>query len=187
MGRPSKLSPDQWAEVGRRLIDGESKRALAREYGISDAALRAYIAKLGQTETVQKAAAKLVEAEATIASLPIPAQVSARNLAAKLLAISSNLASAAEHGAATAHRLNALANSEVGKVDDASPLTSLENLRGVGVLTKLANDSASIALNLLAANKETVQKINAQEPDAKPAPVRERLSLADWKAAHGLG
>jgi len=67
------------------------------------------------------------------------------------------------HGAATAHRLNALANSEVAKVDDSSPLSSLENLRGVGVLTKLANESANIALNLLAANKDRVANIEAEE------------------------
>jgi hypothetical protein len=36
----------------------------------------------------------------------------------------------------------------------------VENLKGVSALTMLANDSASIALNLLAANKETVKRIN---------------------------
>ena len=38
MGRPSKLSPKQWAEVERRTAEGEGARALAREFGISEAA-----------------------------------------------------------------------------------------------------------------------------------------------------
>lgn len=186
MGRKSKLTPDQWAEVDRRILEGESVRALAREFGISEASIRSRTAKIGKQENVQQVAAKLVDASQSLAALPISAQISAQNLAAKLIDISRNLASAAQHGAATAHRLNALANGEVAKVDDANPMASLENLRNVGVLTKLANDSASIAINLLAANKETVAKLNNQEPEDKLPPVRERLGLAEWKKAHGL-
>jgi len=36
MGRKSKLTEDQWADVGRRILDGESQRALAAEHGISE-------------------------------------------------------------------------------------------------------------------------------------------------------
>jgi len=96
--------------------------------------------------------------------LPVSEQLIAVNLASKLRAISDNLASAAQYGAQTAHRLSALANSEVSKVDDAEPLKSIESLKGVAALTKLANDSASIALNLLAANKETVKELNVNGP-----------------------
>lgn len=95
------------------------------------------------------------------------------DLAEKLRSISGSLASAAELGAKTAHRLQALANSEVAKVDDAQPLESVDALKGVSALTKLANDSASIALNLLNANKETVQRLNVGdgEPAGGSAPV----------------
>jgi hypothetical protein len=56
-----------------------------------------------------------------------------------------------------------LANSEVNKVDDADPLNhdSIEALKGVGVLTKLANDSSQIAVNLLSANKDMIKEVNA--------------------------
>lgn len=186
MARPSKLSPAQWAEVDKRRLEGESRRSLAREFGISEAAIREREEKHGRVETVQKVAAKIVDAEASLAALPVAAQVSAHNLAAKLRNISASLASAAELGAATAHRLQALANTEVAKVDDAQPMQSLENLRNVGVLAKLANDSAAIALNLVAANKDQVQRINNPQEAEVAAPVRERLSLADWKKAHGI-
>jgi ABC-type transporter Mla subunit MlaD len=167
MGRPSKLTPEQWAQVDRRILDGEPVRVLAREFGISEASIRERIAKSGKIANVQEVARKIVDAEQSLAALPISAQVSAQNLAARLRAISDNLASAAHYGAQTAHRLNALANSEVQKVDDAQPLASVENLKGVAALTKLANESASIALTLLAANKETVTKLNEEKPERK--------------------
>lgn len=84
-------------------------------------------------------------------------------LAEKLRNISQSLASAAELGAATAHRLHALANSEVGKVDDAEPMASIENLRNIGVLTKLANESGHIAMGLLSEkNKAMVEKVSGE-------------------------
>lgn len=54
-------------------------------------------------------------------------------------------------------------------MDDADPLSgdSMDAMRGVAALTKLANDSASIAINLLAANKDTVKALNAEEPRAR--------------------
>lgn len=39
MARPSKLSPAQWADVERRLLEGERAADLAREYGVDRAAL----------------------------------------------------------------------------------------------------------------------------------------------------
>ena len=81
----------------------------------------------------------------------------------KLRSISTSLASAAELGAKTSHRLHALANGEVAKVDDADPMKKIDNLRNVGVLTKLANESAHVALNLLAANKDRVKQLDDSE------------------------
>ena len=109
----------------------------------------------------------------------------ADNLAAKLMSISNSLAAAGELGAKTAHRLNALANSEVGKIDDSDPLGSRENLQGVAVLTKLANDSASIALNLLAANKATVEQMNNEKPPEEEPPLRPQISRDEWLKLHG--
>lgn len=165
MGRKSKLTEEQWADLFSRVMNGESRRALGDEYGISEASIRQREAKSGKTQEVQKVARMIVETDAALKSLPIDAQINAQNLAAKLRSISQSLASAADLGAKTAHRLQALANSEVGKVDDANPLASMEALRNVGVLTKLGNESASIALNLLAANKDTVKRLNDGEDE----------------------
>lgn len=171
MARPSKLSLEQWEEIEKRLATGESASALAREFGVSETAIRK---KFGSNKSissksskVREVAEKLAEAQTALAELPIRQQYVAISLADKLRNISDNLASAAQYGAQTAHRLNALANSEVSKVDDAEPLASVENLKGVAALTKLANESASIALNLISANKDAIKKINdGNESDA---------------------
>lgn len=68
-------------------------------------------------------------------------------------------------GAATAHRLSAIANSQVAKVDDADPSKSMDMLRDVAVLTKMANDASTIGLNLLSANKEMVKNANLELED----------------------
>lgn len=162
MGRPSKLSEKQWADITSRLVAGEKAADLAREFGVSKAAISTRVSK--RAETIHSVANQVVTAERSLAMLPVSEQLMAVNLASKLRAISDNLASAAMHGSATAHRLNALANSEAAKIDDAEPLKSAENLKGMIVLTKLANDSANIALNLLAANKEAVQKMADDTP-----------------------
>lgn len=164
MGRKSKLTDKQWAEVDRRLLEGESPASIAKNFPVTPTAIRQR--KTFTTDPVKAVANQIVSTERALAALPITSQITAQNLAAKLRAISDNLASAAHYGAQTAHRLNALANTEVQKVDDAQPLASVESLKGVAALTKLANDSASIALNLLAANKDTVQRLNEQAPEA---------------------
>lgn len=164
MARPSKLTPDQWEEIDRRLAAGEGVRALASEFGVSPAT----VSKRGvskQSKQVAAVAKQVADAQSALAALPVAQQYNALSLAAKLRTISDNLASAAQYGAQTAHRLNALANSEVAKIDDAEPLKSADSLKGVMVLSRLANESASIAINLMAANKETVKSLNERPPE----------------------
>lgn len=162
MGRKSKLTDSQWEEIGRRLISGDGVRKLAAEYGISPGQISKRYPN-SVSKTVHAVAEKLADAQTALAALPVPHQAMAMSLAEQLRSISGHLASAANYGAATAHRLNALAHNEVAKVDDADVLSgeSLEAMKGVAMLTKLANDSSSIALNLLAANKETIKTMNA--------------------------
>lgn len=190
MGRKSKLTPAQWATIERRLLEDEPRRAIARDYDISERSIREHFE--GKVEDVKSVAQKIVAAEVAkdeasraLQELPPLARKSANNLAEKLRSISDSLASAGQLGAATAHRLNALANSEVTKIDDANPLGSGESLKGVMVLTRLANDSASIALNLLAANKETVVKLNLPSPEEQ-TPQRPQISREQWLKEHRL-
>lgn len=181
MGRPSKLTDDQWGEVERRLLSGETARALGREFGVSEGAIRkkfgAHQKVSAQSTQVRTVAEKLAEANIALTALPPSQRAIAVSLAEKLRSISASVASAAELGARTGHRLHALANSEVAKVDDANPLESIEALKSVGVLTKLANESLAPALNLIAANKDAVQRLNEEEPEL-PAIDASKLSDA---------
>ena len=182
MSRPPALTPAQQEQVRLRLAQGEGIRPLAREFGVGVATIKRLSE---QSERVRNVAEQVAAAQTALATLPPIQQHQALSLADKLRSISDNLAAAAMHGAATAHRLNALANAEVAKVDDADPLANVEALRGVGVLTKLANDSASVALNLLAANKPTVERLNTPAP-AEPSVDPTKLSpqaLAELLAA----
>ena len=156
MGRPSKLTPTQWDEVGKRLSAGESAASLAREFGVSRPTISERFSEF-PTASVKRVAQDL-------AMLPPRAQQAAVSLADELRAIGGHVASGARYGAATFHRLAALAHGEVQKVDDAAPLEALEALKGVQVLTKLANDAADPALRLLAANKDA----NKDKPELPP-------------------
>jgi hypothetical protein len=65
---------------------------------------------------------------------------------------------------------------KVAEIDDAKPLDqqSIDSLKGIAVLTRMANESSEIAVNLLNANKETVKKLN--EP-SNPADEVHRVEL----------
>ena len=78
-----------------------------------------------------------------------------------------HLAGAAKYGSATAHRLSGIANAQVDRIDDANPMNeaSIETLKGVSALTRLANDSSQIGLNLLNANKDRIKRIDDAAED----------------------
>lgn len=173
MGRPSKLTDRQWEDIGKRLLKGEKPADLAREFKVGRATIsERFSERVGKVRTVAK---QLVETRDALDSLSVSEQLSAISLADDLRAISSHLAGAAKFGAATSHRLAGIAHGKVQEIDDAAPLdeNSMESLKGVAVLTKMANDASFIAVNLLAANKETVKKLNDGEEMNKEQLLRE--------------
>lgn len=176
MGRKSKLSERQWEQIGKRLLNGEKGRALAKEYGVSEAAIRARFS--AQVAEIKSVANQILATEQAMKALPVSAQVAAITLADELRAISTHLAGAGKFGAATAHRLSGIAHAKVMEIDDAAPLgeESMEALKGVAVLTKIANDSSTIALNLLAANKDAVKEMQQRE---RPRPTRVAVEVID--------
>lgn len=160
MGRPSKLTDAQWSDIQRRLLAGETARSLARQYGLSEAAIRkkygAHQNISTQSAQVRSTAEKLADAQTALQALTPAQRPVAIDLADKLRSISTNYASAADLSTKTALRMLYLANQEAGKIDDANldKEQSLTALMSVGRLTKLGNDALVPASNLLAANKE---------------------------------
>lgn len=161
MARPSKLTDKQWADIRRRLSDGEKAADLAREFGVSKASISTRVTK--RLETVKSVANQIVTADIALRGLPVTEQFETLTLVDKMKSMSMHLAGAGVFGAATAHRLSGIANAKVQEIDDAAPLgaESIESLKGVAVLTKLANDSSQIAINLLAAHKDKIKEINS--------------------------
>lgn len=176
MGRKSALTDRQWSRIEKRLLEGETAAQLAREYGVSKSTISGRFSD--RTKRVKAAAGLIVQAESAMEKLTVSERISARSLADELSEISSHLASAGKFGAATAHRLSALAHDQVQKIDDADPLKgeSLEAMRGLSLMTKLANDSSTIGINLLAANKEMIkQRRDGDDPGDLLSRVIERL------------
>lgn len=162
MGRPSKLTQEQWAEITRRLAEGEGPTALGKEFGVSKATISNRVSK--RAETVKAVANQLVAAESELRSLPVSEQLLTLNLADKLRSISSHAAGAAENGMMVAHRLTGISRMLVERIDDADPTSSMDDLKAVAAMGRIANDAAHIGLNLLAANKGKVDEGGPQVP-----------------------
>lgn len=179
MGRPSKLTDQQWSDIHARVLRGEKPADLAREYGVHKAAISRRVAQ--PARETKRVANQLVAAEQELRSLPVAQQLQALTLADELRAVSMHLAGAAKYGSATAHRLAGIAHGKVAEIDDAAPLdeASLKSLQGIAVLTKMSNDAASTGLNLLAANKDRIKRLDdAENEDASSDDDARREALA---------
>lgn len=173
MGRKSSLTAEQWLEIERRhVVDGESINALATEFGVNESSVRRKI-KPNKAESPKPVnslaviAKEKVRADAEskriaeqIAGLPYAKQQIVSDLARKLTNISDHVASAAENSAASAHRLAMMANQQLEKVDEVNPMKSMEHLQAVALLQKMSNAAAETPLNLLRANKESIDAMN---------------------------
>lgn len=138
-------------------------RALAREFSIDPSA----ISRLGvahQSQQVKSVAQQIAAAQSALAELPIAQQHTAMTLADRLRNISADLAGAAAYGAATAHHLSRIANGQAIKVNESEPMESQEVLQGIGALNRLANDSASIGMQLLSGNKDAAKRAGENDP-----------------------
>jgi len=156
MGRPSKLTPTQWDEVGKRLAAGATAASLAREYGVSETSLSKRFSQFPKAK-VEKLGRELAE-------LPPQAQQAAVSLADDLRSISANLAAAGRYGSDTASRLHKLANLEVKKIPDDDLMAHIETLKGVAAFTRTANEAAATGLALLNANRDQGKPVNAPVP-----------------------
>lgn len=158
MGRPSKLTPAQWAEIERRLLAGESARSVAPQYGLSETALRK---KFGANQKVRGAnvravARQVADANAALEDLPPRERQVALSLADELRQISRSLAAAARLGSQTAEMLAAKANEQAATVENEN------DLRAVAMLTRTANEAAATGLALLRNNEDALREQEAE-------------------------
>ncbi|MES2586991.1 MAG: helix-turn-helix domain-containing protein [Pseudomonadota bacterium] len=154
MGRPSKLSDKQWQEIKDRLVDGESGRALAKEFGVTETAIRRRLSS--QVEKIKTVAIQLHTAEKDFNSLPVSSQVSAQSMLIKLREIGENLISAAANGAITANKLSLRAmslSSFIGDGLDSCDDEQRQAMRDVMALGMGVNTHADLGLKLMTVSK----------------------------------
>jgi len=158
MGRPSKLTDKQRSEIQRRHVVGETTRALAKAYKVSQATVATLVS--GRTETLKTLAASIVRDERILESLPVSDQTTVLSLADKLRGISEGLATAASHNANVAARLAGMADRKSQKLqisDETDGQTELfdaeTSLKMVAMLVDTANRASTIGTNLLSINR----------------------------------
>lgn len=148
MGRPQKLDERQKAEIGRRLVQGESTSALAREFGVGKATISRQFSE--RTETVQNLARSLASTERQIETLTVSEQASVRTLADQMKSISQSLLQTAAINGKTAAILAQRGADAASNLDDMS---TLEDLRLTAAYVETANKAGSLGVSLIAANK----------------------------------
>lgn len=170
MSRPSKLSDRQWEEIARRLADGERVTDLAKKFGVSKTAISSRVSK--QLRNIKDVANQMVAADLALSKLAVSEQNLAVSIAQKMRAISDNLADAAVNGSINARRLSEMAGLQVSKINPDDLTGSADTLKGMMMLTRLANESASLGLDLISSTKEMVR-----EESAEPAAVVAEYTL----------
>lgn len=173
MGRPSKLTDKTRSEIQARLLAGEKAAGLAREYKVSRSLISNLFSK--QVPKLKSIADQVVKAESAFRALPLSEQLTVVSLVDQLRSVSEHLAGAASFGAMTAHKLSAMAHTQSDKLDDYDGARDLETLQGIAVLTKMANSSSEIGLNLLRANKEAVDTLNQRAAEGETPPTLSEL------------
>ncbi len=176
MAYPPKIAPSQWAEIERRATAGESVTSLAREFGVSEAALRKRGVSQGKVRKVREVAQKLAAAQAEVDALPPSQQHLALSLAEEMRAVSANLASAARYGSATAQRLAQAAHDEIQRAEVLDEVT----LRSVAMITRTANEAGQLGVQLLKSNEAALKE--DAEREAKRSVEVTRIALVPMSA-----
>jgi len=148
MGRPSKLTDKQWGEIGRRLANGESQYALAKEYKVAQSVLSDRFG--GRVDMIKDLAAQSVALDQKIEALPVSDRLSVISLVDQMRGIQNDYAVSAANGAKTSAHLTGIAQRKAAKLTDD---VETEELRTIAALAETANKSLVPASNLIAANK----------------------------------
>jgi ABC-type transporter Mla subunit MlaD len=173
MGRRSKLTPEQWDEIGRRVAAGDSMSALSAEFGVSKSNISGRFSQ--KTERIRIVANKLVDASKALNGLPESERPLAVRLADDLKSISLNLTRAAKAGSDTAARLAEMANRKVKQALREDGKVDQEVLMDIASLTVTSNRAASPAMRLVAANQES----DATPDTPEDEPDYSTLSMAE--------
>lgn len=152
MGRPSKLTPQDEAEIKKRLLNGDKPADIAKDYNVSRPLIIGRFAD--SVRNVKDTANQILAVEDKFHNLPVSDKLTVISLTDRLRNISNNLAGTAENGSLTAYILSGVASRQAAKIDKDDPMESQEILQAISALTKISNDASAVGLNLLNANKD---------------------------------
>ena len=180
MPRKSKLTENQWAEILQRNIVGEEGiRELAREYGVSDTAIRKRISF--QRDQIKATAFQIIETEGKFKSLPVGSQIVCANFVNELRAMSGNMLSAAVDSSITSKKLAKMARIYSGRLkENPQPEEVPEqilNLRAVEEMQNIAIKANTIPLNLLMVSKDNAARLFSIPSD--PDELQDLKNLTD--------
>ena len=172
----AKITKDQWLLIERRhLVDGESINSLAKEYGVNESSIRRKLyPKNAESKKVVNSLLELANEKFNIekqsrknaekiAELPIQKQLIVTDIYQQLSNISRLTASVAESEANNAQKLSAVKSVQILNLDPEQPDPTIVAM--VKVLGETVNDSLKPALNLLAANKDRINKDDDKTKD----------------------
>jgi len=164
MPRKSPLPEATWEIIGCRYLAGDSARALGREYGITEGAVRNRFSV--RNTQIKAVANQLVTAENALRALPYSTQLTALDYANSLRTLQNNMLAGASHSSVTFVRLSSLASAMTEKVDHSKSFAeNYEEYKAIAAVQRTANDAATVPTALLNANKD------AAKPPAPNVPV----------------
>lgn len=155
----AKLNRQQWADIERRLLEGESGLSLSKEYGISEGTIRYKFPK--KREDMEKAVNATVEARLAVAKLPPSLRLQVEPLADVRMRIIDMQSRSALLAAQTAYKMTQIANTQAEKIDEHKP--DLELARVVHGFIETANKAAYQPVELIKASKAQADVIEAEE------------------------
>lgn len=152
-----RLSFTEWTDVDRKLIEGIGASAIAREYGVSEGAIRKRQrsnASSGMEIGSKRIVEMRLEERAIIDPLPVVLQKRMYSMVDTQLEIIRNLSLSSELGSKTSHRLAAIANLHASKLDDENP--DPESIKMVHALTETANKAAYQPVEMMKAMRASM-------------------------------
>lgn len=147
MGRKSKLTDEQWEEIKTRNLAGESLRSLAREFGVGESTAREKVS--AQTAQIKDVAKQILNTKAAISALPVSAQISAYNLADKMMIMQGDLSDAAIAGANTAKLLNEAMNKRLILARATKDGVTEDDISVAMKSSMTANSAGKISMDML--------------------------------------
>jgi hypothetical protein len=183
----SKLTDKQWQEIIKRKLDGEANTVLAREYGVTEGAIRNKATTI--CNKIKDTASQIVAVEAALSSFPDATRLITIDYASELRVMSNNMLSAGVSSSGTSAKLARVAQAMATKIQYHETMTPEEMeeqlllLKSVIALQTTANTANTIPMGLLSLNRPAAEKLIPTPADVPKdhAEIMRKISEYDRK------